>query len=225
MPYYRDGHNPAFWFTDLGATSKGGDGSCATRDVPADPNLWNDIAADALPNFAWIAPDDCRDMHWMNGPCETVTGQTKASGSRSATPTSSQIVTAIAATPSYQAGQTLIVVTWDESNEESTQAKGNWGIDCSNPTVYAANKATCQVVTILVSARISGRADERLLQPLQPDLGVRVELRPAAPRRRADRHPGADLPEPSARRSRVLRRWMTRASISSRPACAPTPPI
>ena len=53
------------------ARPRGGDGSCATNDVPADPNLWNDIAADKLPSFAWIAPDDCRDMHWMNGPCET----------------------------------------------------------------------------------------------------------------------------------------------------------
>jgi len=39
--------------------------------------MWNDIAVDRLPSFAWIAPDDCRDVHWMNGPCETVTGQTK----------------------------------------------------------------------------------------------------------------------------------------------------
>ena len=155
VPYYRDGHNPAFWFTDLGATSKGGDGSCATRDVPADPNLWNDISADALPNFAWIAPDDCRDMHWMNGPCETVTGQTKANRIPIGDAYIGQIVTAIAATPSYRAGQTLIVVTWDESNEGSTQVKGNWGIDCSKPSVYTANKATCQVVTILVSARIT----------------------------------------------------------------------
>jgi hypothetical protein len=151
VPYYRDGHNPAYWFTDLGAS---GDGSCATRDVPADPNLWNDISADALPNFSWIAPDDCRDMHWMNGPCETVTGQTKTNRIGIGDAYIGQIVTAIAATPSYQAGKTLVVVTWDESNEESTQAKGNWGIDCSNPTVYAANTATCHVVTILVSARL-----------------------------------------------------------------------
>ena len=37
VPYYRDGHNPAFWFTDLGATSKGGDGSCANRTSPPTP--------------------------------------------------------------------------------------------------------------------------------------------------------------------------------------------
>jgi hypothetical protein len=155
VSYYRDGHNPAYWFTDLGATSKGGDGSCAKNDVPADPNLWSDIAADALPSFAWIAPDDCRDMHWMNGPCETVTGQTKAQRIAIGDAYIAKIVNAIAATPSYQAGKTLVVVTWDESNEESTQAKGNWGIDCSNPSVYNAKTATCQVVTILVSARIT----------------------------------------------------------------------
>jgi hypothetical protein len=155
VPYYRDGHNPAYWFTDLGAR---GDGSCARNDVPADPNLWNDIAADALPNFAWIAPDDCRDMHWMNGTCESVTGQTKAQRIAIGDAYIQRIVNAIAATPSYRAGQTLVVVTWDESNEQSVQTKGNWGIDCSNPTVYQAKTATCQVVTILVSARITAGA-------------------------------------------------------------------
>jgi phosphatidylinositol-3-phosphatase len=155
VPYYRDGHNPAFWFTDLGSH---GDGTCATNDVPTDPNMWNDIAADRLPSFAWIAPDDCHDMHWMTGTCDTVTGQSKTQRIAIGDAYIKQVVNAIAATPSYKAGNTLIVVTWDESNEQSTQAKGNWGIDCSNPTVYNANKATCQVVTILVSARLSGGA-------------------------------------------------------------------
>jgi chitodextrinase len=158
VPYYRDGHNPAYWFTDLGPTSKGGDGSCAKYDVPADPYLWNDIAADALPNFAWIAPDDCRDMHWMTGTCDTVTGQSKTQRIAIGDAYIARIVNAIAATPSYKAGQTLIVVTWDESNEQSVQTKGNWGIDCSDPTVYQAKKSTCQVVTILVSARITAGA-------------------------------------------------------------------
>ncbi|HEX3328614.1 MAG TPA: alkaline phosphatase family protein [Gaiellales bacterium] len=158
VPYYRNGHNPAFWFTDLGSTASGGDGSCAKYDVPADPNLWNDIAADNLPNFSWIAPDDCHDMHWMTGPCETVTGQTKAQRIAIGDAYIQKVVNAIAATPSYQAGKTLVVVTWDESNEQSVQTKGNWGIDCSDPSVYNAKKSTCQVVTILVSARITAGA-------------------------------------------------------------------
>lgn len=159
VPYYRSGHNPAFWFTDLGPTSKGGDGSCATNDVPLDPNLWNDIAADNLPDFSWIAPNDCYDMHWMSGPCETLTGDVKANRVAIGDAYVKRIVQAIAATPSYQAGGTLIVFTFDESNEGSVLNKGNWGMDCSSPAVYQNNVATCQVPTILVSARMPGGSD------------------------------------------------------------------
>lgn len=156
VSYYRSGHNPAFWFTNLGPS---GNGTCATNDVPLDPHLWNDIAADRLPDFAWIAPDDCRDMHWRNGVCEGVTGKTKSARIRIGDDYINRIVSAIADTPSYRAGDTLVIVTWDESNEESVLKKGNWGMDCSNPSVYQAKKATCQVTTILVSARIPAGSD------------------------------------------------------------------
>jgi hypothetical protein len=156
VPHYRSGHNPAFWFTNLGSS---GNGTCATNDVPLDPHLWNDIAADRLPDFAWIAPDDCYDMHWRNGVCENVTGKTKASRIRLGDDYINRIVSAIAGTASYRAGNTLVIVTWDESNEESVLKKGNWGMDCSNLSVYQAKKATCQVTTILVSARIPAGND------------------------------------------------------------------
>ncbi len=153
---YRSGHNPAYWFTNLGTS---GDKTCATNDIPLDPYLWNDIAADRLPDFTWIAPDDCYDMHWRNGVCEGVTGKTKASRIRLGDDYIGRIVTAIAATASYRAGDTLVIVTWDESNEGSVLDKGHWGMDCSDPAVYAANKGTCQVTTILVSARIPAGND------------------------------------------------------------------
>jgi phosphatidylinositol-3-phosphatase len=156
VPQYRNGHNPAYWFTNIG---KNGDNTCATNDVPLDPYLWNDIAADRLPDFAWIAPDDCYDMHWRNTVCEAATGQTKSARIRLGDEYIGRIVTAIAGTPSYQAGDTLVIVTWDESNEESVLTKGNWGMDCSDPAVWAAKKSTCQVVTILVSARIPAGND------------------------------------------------------------------
>lgn len=155
VPYYRNGHNPAFWFTDLGKPAKGGDGSCATQDVPLDPNLWNDLAADRLPAFSWVTPDDCHNMHWRTE-CDAVTGSSKTYRIKVGDAYIQKVVTAIAATPSYKAGKTLVIVTWDESNEGSVLNKGNWGMDCSNATVYNANVATCQVVTILVSARLPG---------------------------------------------------------------------
>ena len=39
------------------------------------------------------------------------------------------------------------------------QSQGNWGIDCSNATVFKANTATCRVTTILVSARLPAGPD------------------------------------------------------------------
>jgi hypothetical protein len=154
VPYYRNGHNPAFWFTDLAAKTKGGDGSCATQDVPLVPNFANDLASGKLPSFAWVTPDDCRDMHWMDPVCNTVTGKTKTQRLAVGDAFVKQTVQAIAATPAYKAGKVLIVMTWDESNELSVKDKGNWGIDCSDHTFYTKNQGTCQVATILVSARL-----------------------------------------------------------------------
>ena len=151
---YRDNHNPAFWFTDLGPVSQRGDGSCATKDVPLDPNLANDLDHNNLKAFSWIAPDDCHNMHWRSPVCENLTGDTKADRIKLGDQFIQTVVGEIAATPSYKAGGTLIVVTWDEANELSTQSHGNWGINCSDPTVFQTNSATCRVVTFLISARL-----------------------------------------------------------------------
>jgi phosphatidylinositol-3-phosphatase len=155
-PHYRDNHNPAFWFTDLGPVSKGGDGSCARFDVPLDPYFWNNVANGHLPAFSWIAPSECHNMHWRSPICDQTTNGTKADRIRFGDDFIKRVVSAIAARPSYKKGKTLIVVTWDEANEGSIQSAGNWGIDCSDHAVYVANTTTCRVVTILVSARLGG---------------------------------------------------------------------
>jgi hypothetical protein len=152
-PHYRDNHNPAFWFTNLGPTSKGGDGSCATHDVSLTP-FWRDVRQGHLPAFSWIAPSECHNMHWRSPICEQTTTGTKADRIRFGDDFIRKVITALAARPSYKAGKTLVVVTWDEANEGSVQSQGNWGIDCSNHAVFIANTTTCKVVTILVSARL-----------------------------------------------------------------------
>ena len=130
----------------------------------------------------------------MSGVCENVVpGGTKADRIKIGDAFVKSIFSAIVATPSYQAGKTLLVLTFDESNYLSTQDKGNWGIDCSNHAVYVANTQTCQVATILVSARITAGRDVGLLQPLQPRRCHRAELRPATAGPRGIRHPRPDL--------------------------------
>jgi phosphatidylinositol-3-phosphatase len=152
-PHYRDNHNPAFWFTDLGPRSKGGDGSCARFDVPLTA-FWSNVANGHLPAFSWIAPSECHNMHWRSPICEQTTTGTKADRIRFGDDFIRKVITALAARPSYKAGKTLVVVTWDEANEGSVQSQGNWGIDCSDHAVFVPNKTTCRVVTILVSARL-----------------------------------------------------------------------
>jgi hypothetical protein len=155
-PHYRDNHNPAFWFTDLGPRSKGGDGSCAKFDRPLDPFFWNAVRNGRLPAFSWIAPSECHNMHWRSPICEQTTGGTKADRIRFGDSFIKRVITALAARPSYKKGRTLVIVTWDEANEGSVQSQGNWGIDCSDHTVFLNNTTTCRVVTILVSARLRG---------------------------------------------------------------------
>jgi hypothetical protein len=52
-------HNPPTYYASLGG---GGDGSCASKDVPYS-NLASDITAGILPQFIWITPNQYDDMH------------------------------------------------------------------------------------------------------------------------------------------------------------------
>ena len=47
--------------------------------------------------------------------------------------------------PSYRAGRTLVIVTWDEGNGSEIV-----GSDCTDPVVYAT-QGSCQIPTIIVS--------------------------------------------------------------------------
>jgi hypothetical protein len=61
-------HNPATYYTSLGA---GGDNTCASKDVPY-TKLAPDIAANTLPQFVWITPNQYSDMHTdqNTAPCQ-----------------------------------------------------------------------------------------------------------------------------------------------------------
>jgi phosphatidylinositol-3-phosphatase len=143
--FYKSGHNPAFWYTDLRSPSN----TCALYDVPQSPALDADIANDTLPALSWITPNACNDMHGQSG-CPQPTSQRIAVGDTWL----SNLIPRLTAMPSYQAGQTLIVVTWDEGNGKETN-----GSDCTDPKIYTA-QASCQIPTYVVSPYIAaGRTD------------------------------------------------------------------
>jgi acid phosphatase len=135
--FYKTGHNPAIWFTDLGAS---GDGSCGTSDVGFTLGGFN---PSALASFTWITPNLCDDMHWQSGcpgsdATRVQTGDTWLS----------RLLPPIFSSSDYQAGKTLVLITWDEGNETATT-----GIDCT--TQANIDSAGCHVGVIAASAYIT----------------------------------------------------------------------
>jgi phosphatidylinositol-3-phosphatase len=86
-------HNPAAYFTAIRA-------SCAVNDIPLTGNLDRDIVAGKLPSFSFVTPNLCNDTH----DCSVRTGDSWLA----------TWIPKILAGPNYRAGDTLVVLTWDE---------------------------------------------------------------------------------------------------------------
>jgi phospholipase C len=92
-------HDPAPYYTGITA-------DCANWDVPmgttSSGNFVRDLNASTLPSFAFVTPNLCNDMH----DCSIGTGDAWLQS----------WVPKIIASPSYQAGNTAIFITWDEDD-------------------------------------------------------------------------------------------------------------
>jgi hypothetical protein len=165
-PHYKHGHDPAFWYPAIA-------GECLLNDLPMDPS---DAGATALPTaaFTWITPNQCHNHHWQTG-CTGASDPTAFTQSMDAW--LSGTIQAIQATPDYQAGQTLIFVTFDEGQG------GTHGEDCTDP---ANTDPSCQVVTIAVAAGVQPVADPTfythysMLRSAEEALGITTFLGNAA---------------------------------------------
>ena len=91
-------HNPAAYFTDLRA-------ACRLNDVGFDA-FNRDIASGALPSFAFVTPDLCSDTH----DCPVSTGDAWLR----------TWLTRVLAGPNYLAGDTVLILTWDEAEGGGT---------------------------------------------------------------------------------------------------------
>jgi phosphatidylinositol-3-phosphatase len=131
---YKPQHNPGVAYTGVAA-------DCPRWDKNLD-GLRHDIAGPGLPNYTFIAPDQCKDMEI---PC--------TSGSNAITTGDNWLRTWIPKllnTPGYRSGRTAIFITFDEG---SHGGGGSYGEDCQ----AAANRGdiSCHVATVLLSPWIS----------------------------------------------------------------------
>jgi len=95
-------HNPEAYYTNIRT-------ACATDNVPmgtpSSGAFVTALNAGTLPRFSFVTPNLCNDMH----DCSVATGDAWLQS----------WVPKITASPSYQSGDTVLVVTWDEDDSSA----------------------------------------------------------------------------------------------------------
>jgi phospholipase C len=161
---YKPQHNPGVAYTALAS-------DCKRWDVNMN-GLSHDIAAGGLPSYAFIAPDQCKDMEIGCGGTNAIT--VGDNWLRTWIPR-------LLNTRGYRTGHTAIFITWDEG----THGHGTTGENC----LAAANLSdvSCHVATLVLSPYVSrGKRTSllfshySLLQTTERMLGLRPFIGHAA---------------------------------------------
>jgi hypothetical protein len=88
------------------------------KQVPID-QLYGDLAARRVPAFAYIVPDQCRDMHGLSSPlapCGSALGDTDANDVKRGDDETLWVVNAILGSPTWAHGRNALFVVFDEGN-------------------------------------------------------------------------------------------------------------
>ena len=130
---YASKHNPFLNFTGTQG---------AVADMVPDTQLASDLAGGTLPNFGFVVPDQCHDMHGTGGcPNSTTAGEDAlvAAGDSYV----GGVMQEVMASPTWQEGRNAIVVTWDEDDFSDS---GQPGTGCCG-----ADPGGGRVATIVVT--------------------------------------------------------------------------
>jgi phosphatidylinositol-3-phosphatase len=99
-------HNPFAYFTDIVQYSAEANNMVGLDQFTAD------VDNDALPAFSLLVPDQTHNMHDCPGGGRTCTNDDKV---QAGDVWLQQQLEPVIATPSFQSGNTLLIITWDES--------------------------------------------------------------------------------------------------------------
>jgi hypothetical protein len=117
---YAQKHNPFFYFSDIDNNP-----ARVADVVPFDNNFSNDLESGNVPNFVWISPNQCNDMHGLSA-----AGAAKINNPRCASPSSGldhsvinlgdqflqQTVTQIMQSSTWKSSNSSLVISWDEND-------------------------------------------------------------------------------------------------------------
>jgi hypothetical protein len=123
---YASKHNPFLNFTHVSTSDAG------KANLVPDTQLMANLTTGNVPNFSYIVPDQCHDIHGIGGTCPDKQTNIQAADEYLAT-----VVTAIMNSPAWKQGHNAIVVTFDE---------GGTTLGCCD-----ANPGGGKIVTIVVT--------------------------------------------------------------------------
>ncbi|MEQ4520996.1 alkaline phosphatase family protein [Pseudarthrobacter sp. B907] len=118
---YAQKHNPFMYFSNINYP-----GSPRLQNiVPQENNLKNDLASGNVPNFVWISPNQCHDMHGVSSSGAALVDQPKCGYPDSGLDHGAiqlgdsyvkQTVQQIMDSPTWKTSKSSIVLAWDEND-------------------------------------------------------------------------------------------------------------
>ncbi|MFE4024136.1 alkaline phosphatase family protein [Streptomyces sp. NPDC059101] len=118
---YAQKHNPFMYFSDINSPGN----PRLKQVVPLEKNFDADLASGTVPNFSWISPDQCHDMHGISPSAAAIVGLpdcgTPSSGLdhgpiRLGDQFLRDTVTKIMNSPTWKSSNSSIVINWDEND-------------------------------------------------------------------------------------------------------------
>ncbi len=150
---YKIGHNPPMFYSDIPLSE------CQAKDVPvADLTaqtgaFYTDLQNQTLPNFSWVTPDLNNDGEGSGG---------AAAALKAADSWLQKFVTTVQQSNSYQSGNTLVIINYDEG----TGADTTTGEDCTNQALdlpvtngTSAHQDSCHVPFFVLNPYTQAAAD------------------------------------------------------------------
>jgi hypothetical protein len=136
---YSVGHNPAVFYTNIShAQCQANDVGVANLSAPAGA-FYDDLQAQNLPSFSWVTPNAANDGE---GPGTTAQNELVADT------WVKNFMGTVEQSPSYQAGNTLVLFTYDEGNGNDKQGAE----DCTNESLdlpitnsVSAHRESCHI--------------------------------------------------------------------------------
>jgi phospholipase C len=135
---YKIGHNPAIFYTRISAAE------CRADDVPVanmtarSGAFYDNLQNGTLPSVAWVTPNRNNDGEKpCGGSCALTSADTWLR----------RFLTLVTATPAYQNGSILVLVTYDEGRGRDNE----FGESCANQTAdLAGSQPSCHVPLFVI---------------------------------------------------------------------------